>query len=187
MKRTALSRAMRATLTAAVGSLLIVGSAGLPAQADEISPSATTMSVTLDHARVYPGVPVVLTAMVDPAANADGGTVRVDVKGKSRSSVVAGSRASVTLPALPIGTHNVVAHLRAEGQSEDVATARTVVTVISARRVTLGVNSGRNAVFASGEKFWLRGQVLSASNRPLARQRSLFIRMSGRAASSWPG
>ena len=166
-----MNRTMRGALTTAVGGLLIVGSASMSAQADEISLSDTTMSVTLDHTRVYPGTTVVLTATVDPATNPDGGTIRVDVNGKSRSSVVAGSRASVTLPALPIGTHNVKAHLRAEGQSEDAASARTVVTVVSARRVALGINAGRNASFASGEKFWLRGQVRSTSNRPLARQK----------------
>lgn len=171
MNRTTLNLTMRGALTAALGGLLIVGSAGMPAQADEALPSDTTMSITLDHTKVYPGAPVVLTAIVDAATNPDGKTVRVDVNGRSRSSVVAGSQASVTLPTLPIGTHNVEAHLLAEGQSEDVATARTVVTVVSGRRVTLGINAGGNASFASGEQFWLRGQVRSTSNRPLARQK----------------
>ena len=168
MNRTTLNRVMRGALTAALGGLLIVGGAGMPAQADEATASDTTLSITLDHAKVHRGTSVVATVIVETATNPDGGTMRVDVNDRSRSSVVAGSRASITLP---IGTHNVVAHLRAEGQSEGVATARTVVTVVSAARVTLGMNAGGNALFADGEQFWLRAQVRSAANRPLARQK----------------
>ena len=33
------------------------------------------------------------------------------------------------------------------------------------------MNAGGNALFADGEQFWLRAQVRSAANRPLARQK----------------
>lgn len=201
-----MNRTARAGLVAILAGVLVFSGVGMPAQADEPTPTEapettppatpepeskdaaglaaapvdnSAMTISLNHTKAFPGTPVVLTASFDPTTDADGGSVRVVASGKTKSSTVADHKAKVTLPALSIGKHKVTAYYRAEGATADSATKQTTVTITSARRVTIGINGGKNAAFARGEKFWVRGQVRSTYNKPVGRQKVTIYAYSG--------
>lgn len=164
-----MNRTVQAAVVLVLGGMLAIGGVGVPAHAEEATPTdpaatasqvpepkagarsgaavepaaATTMSITLDHAKVYPRDPAALTANIDAPTNPDGGSVLIVVNGLTRSAVVADNRARISLPPLPIGSYVIRAGFRAAGETQDSATASATITVISGRRATIGIKFGQ--------------------------------------------
>ena len=50
-------------------------------------------------------------------------------------------------------------------------TKRPTAQAVNRRRITIGINAKANGVFVRGEKFWVRGRVYSAANRPVGHKK----------------